>query len=547
MGISRSLSAAIVAISMLAAGPAPASPPRLVRNGQAVQMTVDGQPMLMLGGELSNSAASSPAYMAPVWPKLQAMGLHSVLAPVSWQLIEPSEGKFDFTTVDALLAGARTHHLHLVLLWFGAWKNSMSSYVPSWVKRDQSRFPRAELADGRGEEILSAHSANTLAADSRAFAALMAHLKQVDSGERTVLLVQVENEIGMLPVARDHGQEANRAFAAAVPDPLIRYLAAHRASLIPSLKERWEANGARSGGTWEQVFGTGPATEEIFSAWSYARYANAVAVAGKREYDLPMYVNVALDRPGAAPGEYPSGGPVPHLIDVWKAGAPAIDMISPDIYFRNFTDLVARYDRPDNPLFVPEQGRASAAELMANAFFAVGEHKSMGYSPFDVDNFGTDQSAAVDQAYGVLDALAPLILEGQSAGTIRAAKPPVSFDGTVDDKPQMLALGDYRITVTFIDPWTPRDQQKPEEHVAMIIKTGPEDYWVAGSGAVLTFEPVGSGPPIAGIDQDWEEGLTGGKWADLRLLNGDQTHQGRHIRLPPGPFTVQRFRLYRYR
>ena len=524
-----------------------AQAPALVRHGEATQLVVNGDPYLILGGELSNSAASSPAYMAPVWPKLEQMGLNTVLAPVSWQLIEPQEGRFDFSTVNALLEGARAHHLHLVLLWFGAWKNSMSSYVPSWVKRDERRLPRAELSNGSGEEILSAFSSNVLNADSRAFAALMAHLRTVDSADHTVLMIQVENEIGMLPTARDHSPAANHAFASPVPPALTRYLAAHRNTLVRSLRQRWEANGSRMAGSWEQLFGPGTATEEIFTAWYYARYADVVARSGKQQYDLPMYANVALNRPGKAPGEYPSGGPLPHLIDIWKAGAPALDMLSPDIYFRNFTSIAADYDRPDNPLFIPEQGRATVDELMANAFFAFGEHKAIGYSPFDIDDFSGDRAGTRRQGYGILDALTPMMLKAQSAGTIRAAKPAVTFDGTIDDKPQQITLGSYRFTIGFIDPWTPRDQQHPEDHVAMLIQTGPEDYWVAGRGAVLTSEPVGAGPRIAGIDVDWEQKLEGGKWSDLRLLNGDETNQGRHIRLPPGEFTVQRFRLYRYR
>src|SRR6266700_4173844 len=212
--------------------------PALVRRGEAMQLEVHGQPFLMLGGELSNSAASSAAYMAPVWPKLRSMHLNTVLAPVSWQLIEPSEGRYDFSSVDALLAGARRNDLHLVLLWFGAWKNSMSSYAPSWVRRNQTRFPRAQLPDGSGEEILSAFSAEVLDADRRAFVALMKHLRAADARQETVLMVQVENEIGMLPSARDHSALADRAFAAPVPPELIDYLTAHRATLVPSLRER---------------------------------------------------------------------------------------------------------------------------------------------------------------------------------------------------------------------------------------------------------------------------------------------------------------------
>ena len=534
--------AALAALLLLTAA---TDTPRLDRRGQSIQLIVDGQPYLILGGELSNSAASSAAHMAPVWPKLRAMNLNTVLAPVSWQLIEPKEGQFDFSSVDALLAGAHSNHFHLVLLWFGAWKNSMSSYAPSWVRRDQERFPRVQLPDGRGEEILSAFSPEVLAADRKAFVALLRHLKTVDAGARTVLIVQVENEIGMLPTARDHGPLADRAYAQPVPEALTAYLADHRASLIPSLRERWEANGARTSGNWEQVFGPGPATEEIFTAWHYARFVETLTQAGKQAYPLPMYANVALNRLGKAPGDYPSGGPLPHLVDVWKAGAPTLDLLAPDIYFRNFTGIVANYDRPDNALFIPEQGRASIGELTANALFAFGKHKAIGYSPFAVDEMTGADVTSLTQAYAVLAAL-PNISAAQAEGRIRGAKPPVAFDGTADLRHQKLDLGPYRFTVDFIDPWSPRDKQHPEEHGVLIIQTGPEDYLIAGRGAVLTFAPLGDGPPMAGIDTAWEEVLQNGRLVRGRLLNGDETHQGRHIRLGPDNFSVQQVRLYRY-
>jgi beta-galactosidase GanA len=536
--------AALAALFLLAAA---TRPPKLERRGQSTQLIVDSKPFLMLGGELSNSAASSAAHMAPVWPKLRAAHLNTVLAPVSWQLIEPKEGQFNFASVDALLSGAQHNQLHLVLLWFGAWKNSTSSYTPSWVRRDEDRFPRVQLPDGKGEEILSAFSPEVLAADRKAFVALLRHLNAVDARAHTVLMVQVENEIGMLPTARDHSLLADRAYSAEVPTELTSHLAAHRATLVPASRERWEASGARTSGSWEQVFGTGPATEEIFTAWHYARYVEALARAGKGTYPLPMYANVALNRPGKAPGEYPSGGPLPHLIDVWKAGAPSLDLLAPDIYFRNFIDIVARYDRPDNALFIPEQGRASMGELTANALFAIGEHKALGYSPFAADELSSPDAASLDQVYAVLTALSPQIVQAQAAGRIRGAKPAVAFDGTVDVRPQKLDLGSYRFKVDFIDPWAPREKQKPEEHGVMVIQTGSEDYLVVGKGAVLTFEPLGDGLPIAGIDTSWEEVLQNGRLVRGRLLNGDETHQGRHIRLPPGEVTVQRVRLYRYR
>ncbi|HUO99647.1 MAG TPA: beta-galactosidase [Rhizomicrobium sp.] len=216
----RFAAATLAALIVSAPGaPAKSVPPipELVRQHGTTQLIVDGKPFLMIGGELDNSSASSAAFLQPVWPRLVAMNFNTVLAPVTWELIEPQEGKFDFRSVDDLIGAARKHRLHLVPLWFGSWKTSMSSYVPAWVKRDQDRFPRAVRSDGRGMEMLSAFGANNLEADGRAFAALMQRLKERDGTQHTVVMVQVENEVGMISEARDHGAAADAAFAAPVP------------------------------------------------------------------------------------------------------------------------------------------------------------------------------------------------------------------------------------------------------------------------------------------------------------------------------------------
>lgn len=542
--------AAILAcgLGLLAANAAFAGPaPRLERQGQAQRLVVDGKPMLVLGGELGNSSASSRAYMAKYWPKLKAMNLNTVLAPVSWELVEPREGAYDFSSVDALLADARTQDMRLVLLWFGAWKNSMSTYVPSWVKRDQARFPRAQSANGASVEILSAFSDNTRDADARAYAALMAHLKAVDA-KGTVLMVQVENEIGMLPVAREWGDAAKAAWAQPAPEPLLARLRDGGTAVEPELRALWQAHGARSSGTWSQVFGDADAGQEVFTAWHYARYAEAVTRAGKAAYPLPMYVNVALNRAGKAPGEYPSGGPLPHLIDVWKVGAPTVDLISPDIYFPNFSDLAGRYVRPDNALFIPEANNVSAPETPANAFYAIGKLDAFGFSPFQVENAEGKDQEALAQAYDLLRQLTPAILAAQGLGKMSGFKPRVLEDGTVLDQPVSQTIGDYRFNVGFTDPWTPRADQKTATHGGLIIQVGPEEYLMAGRGLVVTFAGANGPALLAGIDHA-EEGVfdAQGRWVPGRVLNGDQTHQGRHIRLGPDQFQIQRVKLYRYR
>jgi len=530
------------------ASAAQAEPPHLARGpGGATQIVVNDRPMLLIGGELSNSAASSAAYMAPHWPRLRAMNLNTVLAPVSWELIEPVEGRFDWSSLDAMLAAARASDLKLVILWFGAYKNSMSTYVPGWVKRDPARFPRAGLPNGQSVEILSTFGEQAVRADARAYAAMLAHLKQVDAARQTVVMVQVENEIGMLPVARDHSPAANAAFARPVPSELIAYLDAHRETLVPEMRAMWLERGAKRQGSWTELFGDGDAGAEVFAAWHYARFAEELTRAGKAAYALPMYVNVALNRPGRAPGEYPSGGPLPHLIDVWKAGAPSLDLIAPDIYFPNFTQVVDRYARPDNPLFVPEAHNADNPVVPANAFYAFGERAALGFGPFSIDSVDEAPGALAD-AYSVLRQLEPHILTAQGGDRIAGFKPRQRYDESLDYEPQVRRMGNYRLTVSFADIQRPAMTPETAGYGGMVIATGPEEYLIAGQGITVTFAGAGEGPSLAGIDRA-EEGRfdAAGRWVAGRVLNGDQTHQGRHVRLPPGRWAIQKVRLYRYR
>ena len=387
--------------------------PQLRKQGTATQLIVDGAPFLILGGELGNSSASSVEYLRPLWPRLRAMHLNTVLAPVYWELVEPMEGRFNFATVDSLLTDARANDMRLVLLWFGSWKNSMSSYVPAWVKTNQTRFPRTEATRGRGQEILSPFVAANVQGDSRAFAALMRHLHSVDGARHTVIMVQVENEIGMIPEARDHSALADSLFSRSVPDTLISYLSRHRQALAPSLRARWDSAGGKTSGTWQDVFGRGLYSDELFMAWYFARYAERVAAAGKAEYSLPMYANAALIRPGYVPGQYVSAGPLPHLVDVWRAAAPSIDLLAPDIYFPNFVEWTGTYARSGSPLFIPEVKLDARAPL--EAFYAIGAHDAIGFSPFAIESATDADAAAIGRAYEVLGEVAPLILARRGA------------------------------------------------------------------------------------------------------------------------------------
>jgi len=528
--------------------------PHLRKQGTATQLVVDGKPFLVLAGELGNSSSSSVENMRPFWPKLAGLNLNTVLMPVYWELIEPTEGKFDFTLVDGLIQDARKQKLRLVPLWFASWKNSMSSYAPAWVKTNQRRFPRSQDRNGNGLEILSPFSKENVDADARAFAAFMRHLREVDGAEHTVIMIQVENEIGMIPDSRDRSAEANILFAQAVPLELMDYLQAHKEQLIPEFRALWAANGFQSRGTWEELFGKGAATNEIFMAWYFARFVNRVTDAGKSEYSLPMFVNAALIRPGYQPGQYPSAGPLPHLMDIWRAGAPKIDFLSPDIYFQNFAEWVRKYQKSGNPLFIPEALPGPIDSV--NALYAIGQHDAIGFSPFSVESLDEVTSDSLKQSYDLLTQLTPLILEHQGKGEMAGLLP----EGPEQRLPQQLRLGDYVLNVTFerqlTQPTGPQNPGVPTSAGSqsanilsggLVIATGPNEFVFAGTGLTVTFEVDTPGDPIVGILAADEGQYANGQWIQGRRLNGDQTHQGRHLRLPAGRFGIQRIKLYRYR
>ncbi|MBI1227746.1 MAG: mannonate dehydratase [Bacteroidetes bacterium] len=514
--------------------------PYLRNQGTATQLIVEGKPFLVLGGELGNSSATDMNYLQPIWPTLKSMNLNTVLVPVFWELIEPTEGIFDFSLLDSTISEARKQDLKLILLWFGSWKNSMSSHAPAWIKKNQERFPRAKDDKGCSQEILTPFSENNLKADVQAFEKLMQHLKVFDQKQQTVLMVQVENEVGMLPSARDYCPLANEKFGQNVPTELINYLQKNRAKLVPEFLKIWEQNGFKSNGAWEEIFGKGTHTDELFMAWYFSKFTNAVAAAGKKIYPLPMFVNAALNRTGREPGNYPSAGPLPHLMDIWKAAGTAIDFFSPDFYnpdFKHWNDL---YTRQDNPLFIPEHRFDKT--VGAKAAYAIGHYGGLGFAPFSIESTEEPLNEPLGKMYGLLAQMSPLIAQQQGKGTMDA----VLFDK--DDTEKVLTMGDFVLTCRhdYTLGWSPNAKNETwESGGAVIVQTDDSEYFVAGTGVVITLQPLDRNK-IAGILSDEEGQFSEGKWTPGRKLNGDQTHQGRHVRLPMGEYAIQRFELYIY-
>lgn len=490
--------------------------PRLVQKDGRYALLVEGKPFLMLGGQIHNSSAW-PSELPQVWKSMAALHANTVEAPVYWEQFEPREGTFDFTNVDAVVDGARQHGLHVVLLWFGTWKNGNDHYVPAWVKADPQRFPHTVRPDGEPIDVLSPISHNTLEADKAAFVTLMRHLKQIDGEQHTVLVMQVENESGNIGSIRDNSPEANRLFTGAVPADLLA--AAHKQA-----------------GTWSKVFGA--EADEIFQAYYQAKYINEIAAAGKAEFAIPCYINVwvnypagelpqrQIDQPGIG---YPSGGAVQKLVGLWRTLAPSLDMIGPDIYSddsRFYRELIDTYHRADNPLWIPETGRSDSFGKLF--YYALGAG-ALGFSPFGVDQsgwniLGDEQWTAHAANFALVAPMSREIAQWEFDGALKTA---VEEPGQTT---QELDFGAWQATVSFGYP-QPDGRRAPGTHdahsAAIVAQVGPDEFVVTGIDASVVFHLPGKLPWIRSEILSAEQGVyQDGAWKPMRLWNGDETDRG---------------------
>jgi len=528
-----SLLAALAFLSFVPSCAYATDAPRIVEKDGRYALMVDGRPYLILGGQIHNSSGW-PSELPQVWQSMEALHANTVEAPVYWEQVEAEPGKFDFANVDQIVEGARAHNLHVVLLWFGTWKNGNMHYVPGWVKQDPKRFPRVIRPDGEPIDVLSPLGRTTLEADKSAFVALMRHLKSMDGEQHTVLLVQVENESGNIGSVRDFSASANHEFAGPVPPDLL-------------------AAAQKSPGTWAQVFG-GDA-DEVFQVYHQAKYINEIVSAGKYEFQIPCYINVWVDYPASelpqrqidTPGiAYPSGGAVQKMVGLWRKLAPAVDMIGPDIYTSDsefYRELLRAYHRPDNPLWIPETGQE---EPFGKLFYYALGAGAIGVSPFGIDNPGKIGQADSTwpwhaRNFALIGSMDREIADLEFSGKVKTA---VEEPG---EATQELDFGGWQATVAFGFPQFDGRRApgtKDAHGTALIAQLGPDEFLLIGTDVSVIFHLPGKLPWMHSEFLSAEEGrYEDGTWKPSRLLNGDETDRG--IQFHDGQ-TVVRVKLNRF-
>jgi len=448
----------------------------------------------------------------------------------------------------------------------------MSCYAPQWFKANYNKYPRAHTRTGKPLEIASAFSENVFNADSRAFSQLMKHIASIDKDDGTVIMIQIENEIGMLEDARDYSDAANKLFNANVPSQLINYLQRNKEQLHPQMLKKWKDNGFKTKGNWQTMFGADIYTDEIFMAWHYASYVEKMAKIAKSIYNIPLYVNAAMNSRDRKPGEYPSAGPLAHLIDIWHCAAPSLDLLAPDLYDKGFTSWTVQYKLHNNPLFIPETRLTENDGV--RAFYVFGEQDAIGFSPFSIEDASDTQDSPLVQAYAKLHDLMPVILKHQGKNEMNG----LLFDQ--ENKERIINRDGYKITCKhyYTLPWDPKatDGSVWPEGGGILIKLNTNEYLIAGSGIVITFEKENEnkitptqnlgedgfvnagestskvtkwdGETRAGIASVDEVSISSdGNIKYLRRMNGDQNHQGRHVRIPVGKFAILHVKLYEYK
>jgi hypothetical protein len=516
----------------------------------------DGKEVFVVGLQCHNSSTGTDM-MDKAISAVKQYGGNTLEAPIYWYAIEPEMDRYDMTQIEELIDKARFAGLHLIVLWFGASKNGHPNYAPDYIKLHPETYRIAIGADKAPVASLSPHCQDTLQRDKKAFLNVMAFLKEYDEGERTVLCIQIENEMGYANTDRDYSKIAQLDYEKPLPEALYDVSLEDCGHMICDK-------------TWRGHFGRH--AHEAFSAWYHALYMEALAREGKAIYNLPCITNVMVGNSGVEePGRsYNAGAAVGRMIDIWKICAPSLDLICPDIYNtakRDYERIARRYDRKDNALFIPESPIEGEANAM-NSILAVADYGAIGVCCFGAEsalkNDGTliESARAMQISLCMLSALSPLIIRYRNTGCIHA------FVQDEFSQSQALKLRKLHVEAFFlresqrrfglgsrINLHTEENQWLLQERGrGLLIQTDEHEFFLAGSGIGLEFtrrpDSLDEAPYVHLCSRQAcqlnflsvEEGhFEGERWVVDYIRNGDESnfllyaHAGQavHIRLNP--------------
>lgn len=440
-------------------------------------------------------------------------------------------------------------------------KQAKSTYAPRWVKTNAKRFPRANLRGARGvtsvADALSIFSPEAVKADEAAFRRLMQHIRDIDQAHSTILMVQVENEVGILGDSRDASPAAEKHFNDAVPAELLDMLSKEWQSLHPSLQKglkifkenQWKTRSS----SWPETFGCSSRTDELFMAYHFALYVQRLARAGKGEYPIPLFTNVwqnyadedadksqpVVVGGGGEPGDYPSGGGVINVLDIWQAFAPALDFIAPDVYLNEYDAVCRKYRHRDQALFIPEQRRDEYGAR--RIWSAYGSHGALCTSPFGFDTMEFENNPW-KRHYGLLAQVSEYVLAARDRQNAIVGFFFDEIDAKALSTPDTIEvqLGEWNLSIerSFVFG-------KPGPGFGMVIHLGAARFLLVGYGFQVRFRSAKEGTCFTGILAFREKVAVSGTsiLKDGRILNGDETRSGEAAIMPnlhpdPGDFPI---------
>lgn len=480
--------------------------PYIDKNKQC--LIVNGQPYFIFGGEVHNSSCSTISYFQEyVISQITDIPVNTLLLPIYWEMIEKEEGQYDMSLVKDIIDIMRANNLKIVFLWFGLWKNGLSTYIPAWMKINRKKYAFCQNEHGESLYTVSPLCFEAIEKDCQAYAELMKFIQSYDKSENTVIMMQVENEVGLLQSDRDYSSLATKYFNEMIPHDLKDY--------------------THFEGTWQDVFKQD--APEIFMTYYYAKAIEKITKIGKEIYPIPTITNVWLNKENEKPGQYPSGGAIFKNLQLYQYLTPSLDLIAPDIYVKTIDEVSQQY-ASQGLLMIPETRQDKT--YMSNIIYTIAKYPLIGYSPFGIEDFHENQETTrlyhflsslgierdafdpsgslpyLQNIYYDLSKLWPLIFKYRQQNKI------YPFIRKNMMKNDCLSISNYNIMVTYLN------QEKNINGAGMIIDL--DDEWLIYG--VNCFMQVSNSVSQLGILHLEEKKYVDGKWETKRILNGDERY-----------------------